>query len=167
MMLMPSRKDEIVARLMQQPAFSGSPEDPRIRYNRRWMFLYYLSGLGMKLYNMYRHWLVIDDYKALFEYAVRRDGFEAQRDASLPIYYGDELVKAAVHHTDLLVEGKILVMLFRQPSIGDDERRALESRLTLTHTQYGFLGNFDNDQFYSEWYYRDPKTATIERVKLM
>lgn len=164
---MASHKDEIVTRLLSLPPFAGSPEEPRIRYNRRWMFLYYLSGLGMKLYNMYRHWLVIDDYKALFEYAVRRDGFEAQRDAGLPIYYGDELVEGATHRTDLLVEGKILVMLIRQTSIGDNDRRALESHLTLTHTQYGFLGNFDDDQFYSEWYYRDPKTATIERVKLM
>lgn len=164
---MPTHKDEIVTRLLRMPPFAGHAEEPRIRYNRRWMFLYYLSGLGMKLYNMYRHWLVIDDYKALFEYAIRRDGFEAQRDALLPIYFGDELVEGATHRTDLLVEGKILVMLFRQPSIGDDERHALESHLTLTHTQYGFLGNFDHDQFYSEWYYRDPNTANIERVKLM
>lgn len=164
---MPSRKDEIVTRLLSLPSFAGRAEEPRVRYNRRWMFLYYLSGLGMKLYNMYRHRLVIDDYKALFEYAVRRDGFEAQRDADLPIYFAGELVEGATHRTDLLVEGKILVMIFRQPSIGDDDRRTLESHLTLTHTQYGFLGNFGNDQFYSEWYYRDPNTSTIERVKLM
>lgn len=121
----------------------------------------------MTLYNMYRHWLTIDDYKVLFEYAIRRDGFEALRDAPLLIYFGDEPIEGAGHRADLVVNGNILVMLYRQPTIGDDERHALESRMVLTHTQFGFIGNFDPDQFYSEWYVRDPNTALIERVKLM
>lgn len=164
---MSSRKEAIAARLITMPPFAGSPDDPRIRYNRRWMFLYYLSGVGMTLYNTYRHWLIINDYIALFEHVVRRDGFEALRDAPLPIYYEGEPIQGATHRADLLVNGNILVMLYRQPTIGDTERRTLESRLTLTHTQFGLLGNFDHDQFYSEWYVRDPQTAIIERVKLM
>lgn len=121
----------------------------------------------MNLYNTYRHWLVIDDYKALFEYVVRHDGFAAQRDAQLPIYYGNERIDTATHRTDLLVNDNIMLMLYRQKSLGDDERHTLESHLTLTHTPFGFIGNFDNDQFYSEWYVREASTGNIERVKLM
>lgn len=162
-----NNKDAIVSRLLMLPHFAGDSQEPRIRYNRRWMFMYYLSGVGMTLYNMYRHWLVVDDYKVLFEYAVRRDGFSARRNAPLPMYFGDEIIPDATHTTDLLVNDNVMVMIYRQPSIGDDERHALESHLILTHTQFGFIGNFDNDQFYSEWYVRDAKTGNIERVKLM
>lgn len=162
-----TNKDAIVARLLTLPPFAGDPKEPRIRYNRRWMFMYYLSGIGMTLYNMHRHRLVLDDYKVLFEYAVRRDGFTALRDAPLPMYYGDELVEGATHSADLLINDNVMMMLYRQPSVGDDERHTLESHLRLTHTQFGFIGNFDHDQFYSEWYVRDPKTGNIERVKLM
>lgn len=162
-----TRKDAIVSRLLTLPPFAGSPEEPRIRYNRRWMFMYYLTGVGMKLYNTYRHWLVIDDYKVLFEYAVQRDGFEAHRDADMPIYFGDELIEGATHRTDLLINGNVMMMLYRKPEVNDDDRHRLESHLTLTHTQFGFIGNFDSDQFYSEWYVRDPQTGNIERVKLM
>lgn len=162
-----TNKDAIVSRLLKMPPFAGDIKDPRIRYNRRWMFMYYLTGIGMTLYNTYRHWLVIDDYKALFEYVVRRDGFDARRDAELPIYYGNDLVPDATHRTDLLVNDNIMLMLYRQQVIGDDERHTLESHMTLTHTQFGFIGNFDNDQFYSEWYVRDSDTGNIERVKLM
>lgn len=162
-----SNKDAIVQRLLTLPPFAGDANDARVRYNRRWLFMYYLTGIGMKLYNTYRHWLVLDDYKVLFEHAIRRDGFEAQRDASLPIYYEGVAIEGAAHTTDLLVNGNVMVMLYRQPSLSDDERHTIESHLTLTHTQYGFIANFDNDQFYSEWYLRDPKTGNIERVKLM
>lgn len=162
-----THKDAIVSRLLTLPPFAGDPQEPRIRYNRRWLFMYYLTGIGMKLYNSYRHWLVIDDYKVLFEYAVRRDGFEACRNAELPIYFEDELVGDATHTTDLLVNGNVMMMLYRQPDIGDPERHILESHLSLTHTQFGFIGNFGEDQFYSEWYIRDPQNARIERVKLM
>lgn len=164
---MPTRKDAIVQRLLQERPFAGDSSDPRIRYNRRWMFLYYLSGIGMTLYNTYRHTLVIDDYRLLFEHLVRRDGFEIQHDAEVPIYFGEDILEGATKRINLLVTGNIVVMLYRQPTIGDDERRTLESLLTLTHLSYGFIGNFDNDQFYSEWYARDPKTAAIERIRLM
>lgn len=162
-----SNKDTIVSRLLTLPPFAGDPKEPRIRYNRRWMFMYYLTGVGMTLYNTYRHWLVIDDYKVLYEHILKTDGFEACRNADLPIYYGDSIVKDVTHRTDLLVNGNIMLMLYRQSTIGDDERHVLESHMTLTHTQFGFIGNFDQDQFYSEWYVRDPKTGNIERVKLM
>lgn len=162
-----TRIEAIVAHLKTLPPFAGDTQDPRICYNRRWMFMYYLSGIGMALYNHYRHWLVIDDYKVLFEHLVRRDGIAARRDAPLPIYYDDELIEGATHTTDLLINDNVMMMLYRQPSIGDDERHALESHLRLTHTQFGFIGNFAPDQFYSEWYVRDSNTADIERVKLM
>lgn len=164
---MPTRKDAIVQRLHQMRPFAGDPSDPRISYNRRWMSFYYLSGLGMTLYNTYRTALVVDDYRLLFEHLVRRDGFEVQHDAEVSIYFGDEKLEGAKKRIDLLVFGNIVVMLYRQDTIGDDERHALESLLTLTHLSYGFIGNFDNDQFYSEWYARDPKTAAIERIRLM
>lgn len=162
-----TRKDAIVQRLLQERPFAGVPSNPRIRYNRRWMFLYYLSGIGMALYNTYRSTLVVDDYRLLFEHLVRRDGFEIQHDAAVPIYFGEDILEGATKRIELLVTGNIVVMLYRQPTIGDDERRALESLLTLTHLPYGFIGNFDNDQFYSEWHARDPKTAAIERIRLM
>lgn len=162
-----TRKDIIRSHLLTLQPFAGDASDPRIKYNRRWMLMYYLSGLGMKLYNMYRHWLVIDDYKALFEYAVLRDGFTAKRDAGLPIYYGTEFIEGATHTTGLLVEDKVMIMLYRQPTIGDDERHRMESHMMLTHTQFGFIGNFGNDQFYSEWYVMDSESGTIERGKLM
>lgn len=164
---MSSRKDAIVQRLYQKRLFAGDPTDPRISYNRRWMFLYYLSGIGMTIYNTYRHTLVLDDYQLLFEHLVRRDGFEVQRDAEVPIYFGSDLIPDATKRIPLLVSGKIVVMLHSQPAISDAERRVLESLLTLTHLPYGFLGNYDNDQFYSEWLARDTKTAAIERIKLM
>lgn len=140
--------------------------NPQTEWNNRWKFFYHFTGLGMNIYNTFKHGMEVPIYSGLLEHLVTKEGFPVERNKSLPIYWGDDLTTATCT-IDFLIKGKIIVETYSQEEITQTERQHLKNLLTLTHCPYGMVMNYSRLNFYSEWYYRDPQSGIIDKIKLL
>lgn len=154
---------------MYKPPYNplfDDPNNPRAAYNKRYRFLYYLSGLGMKVYNKVKYGLETDLYTRLFAHLVKKDGFDVTLSAPCTLYWDNEPLDEP-YQVPMLINNNVIVDIYTQPLIAALERSRLEHRMSLTHTSYGVVINFAPDAFYSEWYHRDPDTGNVQMVKLI
>lgn len=68
---------------------------------------------------------------------------------------------------DLVINDDIIVELKALSHIDTPHRRQLWNYMNLTHLPYGMLVNFGPERLYSEWYFRNPNTCEIEKIKLL
>ena len=136
------------------------------QYNGQWKFFQYLTGKGMSIYNMYKYGMGRDVYAKLIECLLQMDGITVQRDAALPMYWNDTCLDGTFP-TDMLVNDNIIVDVYSIDIIKQEQREILVNKMKLSHSQYGYLCNYDRQIYYSEWYARDKKTGIIDRIKLL
>lgn len=123
----------------------------------------------MKVYVRFKYGQGTEVYIPLLKHLLESDGLTVLRDAPLPMYWDDTPIGATVT-TDLYVQGRsadVMIKVLSQDTISTPDREPFKHRMELTHTQYGMLINFSPEKLYSEWYYRDPVTATIDKVKML
>lgn len=148
------------------PRMESERIDPRTEYNRKWQFFYVLSGYGMKIYKVYHYGLGVEIYSKLFEHLVTTGGCRVERGVPVPMYW--EGVKTAqTCDIPLLINGHLMVDVYSKAEITQVDRDYLKKRMQLTHIPYGIVMNFASDKFYSDWFFRDPTTGVIEKIKLI
>lgn len=115
---------------MYKPPYNplfDDPNNPRAAYNKRYRFLYYLSGLGMKVYNKVKYGLETDLYTRLFAHLVRRDGFDVTLSAPCTLYWDNEPLDEP-YQVPMLINNNVIVDIYTQPLIAALERSRLEHR---------------------------------------
>jgi len=135
-------------------------------YNQRWTIFTDIIGVAIKVYNNYRPGLMESAYEAALKYLLEHEGHNVERQVFVPIYWNDVLLDQN-YRLDLLVDGNLILELKAVKYIGQEHRRQLKSYMHITHKPYGMLINFSDERLYSEWYYRNPKSDVIERIKLV
>ena len=133
--------------------------------NEKWDFFYKITGEAMNVYNKYHAGLLESAYEAGLKFLLKRDGYKVEEQVYVPMYW-DEIKLEQSYRLDLLVNDNIIIELKRAKFIGTEHRRQLWNYMNLTHKPYGMLINFAEDSLYSEWYYRDPISAIINKVKI-
>ena len=136
------------------------------KYNERWTIFSDVIGEAMKVYNNYRPGLMESAYEAALKYLLEQAGHKVDRQVFVPIYWQNILLDQN-YRLDLLVDDDLILELKAIKYIGPEHRRQLNSYMHITHKPFGMLINFSEERLYSEWYYRNPKTGVIERIKLV
>jgi len=134
-------------------------------YNAKLQPLRTITGVAMKVHAKYHPGLLESAYEAAMEYLLRKDGHKVERQKELAIYWEDVRL-AQNYRMDLVIDG-VIVELKSVDHTTDAHVRQLWNYMHLTHTEYGMLINFGGPHLYSAWYRRDPRTHTIEKVKLL
>lgn len=130
------------------------------------MFFKEVTGIAMQVHNKYHSGLMESAYEAAMKYLLEEKGYKVDRQVYLPIFW-DNIQLDQNYRMDLVVNDNIIIELKSIDYIDKSHRKQLKSYLNLTHLKYGMLINFGADNLYSEWYYRDPSTGEIERIKLL
>ena len=138
----------------------------QINYSALCKYLYYVSGLGMKIYKSFHYGIGVEAYTILLMYLLHKDQQLAQRDVMRPIYWDQEQTEGQ-YCIPLLVHGNIVVDIYQKDRLFQEQRDLLIARMRLTHIPYGMVCNFDRSQFYSEWYVRDADTGLVDRLNMM
>lgn len=134
-------------------------------YDEEYDFFRIVTGEAMRVHSKYRSGLLESAYEAALKYLLESKGFEVERQVYLPIYW-DEIKLDQTYRMDLVINKNIIVELKSVSNIDTQHRRQLFNYMNLTHMPYGMLLNFGAESLYSEWYYFDDKTRTIDRVRL-
>lgn len=134
-----------------------------VKYNGHWKFLQHLTGLGFSIYNEYKNHMPIDVYQKLFTYLLDKDGFDAVVGAERYMYWGNEKIDAT-YAIPFLIDNSVIMDIYAQDSIGNEERIVLKNKMKLTHMPYGMIVNFDKDRLYTERYARDKGTGIIDKL---
>ena len=135
-------------------------------HNKKWDFFKQITGYAMKVYNKFRSGLLESAYEAGLYYLLENNGYKVERQVFVPIYW-DDVQLDQNYRLDLLVNDNIIIELKAVKFIGTEHRRQLWHYMNLTHKPYGMLINFSEDGLYSEWYYKNPATQIIDKIKLM
>lgn len=141
-------------------------EDPRAEYNRKWQFFYLLAGYGMNIYKAYHYGLGVEIYTKLFEHLVTSGGNKLERNVQMPMYW-EGVRTAQTCDIPLLINGHLMIDVYSKTEITQADRDYLKKRMHLTQVPYGIVMNFGSDKFYSDWFFRDPSTRVIEKIKLL
>ncbi len=120
----------------------------------------------MTVYNTYRPGLIESAYEAALQYVLLQNGFKAERQVLLPIYWNNVKLEQ-FYKMDLVVNDNIIIELKAVTNVITAHRRQLWSYMNLTHCPYGMLINYSPELLYSEWYEREADTGMINRVRLM
>ena len=135
-------------------------------HNKRYQFFCDITGAAMKVYNKYRPGLLESAYEAALKYILELEGFQVERQVSLPIYW-DDVKLDQTYRMDLVINKNIIVELKAVSFADKNHRHQLWNYMNLTHMPYGMLINFGSERLYSEWYQRNLRTGEIERVRLL
>ncbi len=133
-------------------------------YNRKYQFFSDIVGIAMKVYNKYRPGLIESAYEAALKYLLEQQGFNVERQVSLPIYW-DDVQLDQTYRIDLVVNDNIILELKAVNFANKEHRKQLFNYMNLTHMPYGMLINFGPTGLFSEWYERH-SDGTIEKIKL-
>ena len=133
--------------------------------NEKWDFFYKITGDAMRVYNKFHAGLLESAYEAGLKFLLERDGYKVEEQVYVPVYWDDIRLEQS-YRIDLLVNDAIIIELKTAKFIGTEHRRQLWNYMNLTHKPYGMLINFAEEGLYSEWYYRDPKTEKIDKIKI-
>lgn len=133
--------------------------------NERWNFFHKITGDAMKVYNKFHTGLLESAYEAGLKFLLERDGYKVEEQVYVPMFWDDIRLEQS-YRIDLLVNDDIIIELKTAKFIGTEHRRQLWNYMNLTHKPYGMLINFAEEELYSEWYYRDPKTEKIDKIKI-
>lgn len=135
-------------------------------HNKKYDFFREITGIAMKVHSKYRYGLLESAYEAALKYLLEQDGHTVERQVYLPIFW-DDIQLDQTYRMDLVIDNNIIIELKAIAYIETSHRRQLWNYMNLTHFPYGMLINFSPQGLYSEWYYRNEKTDTIDRVKLL
>ncbi|MBR1933207.1 MAG: GxxExxY protein [Prevotella sp.] len=135
-------------------------------YNRRWDFFRTITGVAMKVHSKYRPGLLESAYEAALKYLLEQDGYQVERQKMLPIFW-DNVQLDQYYKMDLVVNSNIIIELKAISYVDTQHRRQLWNYMNLTHIPYGMIINFGAESLFSEWYYRHPDTAEIEKIRLL
>ena len=124
-----------------------------------------ITGVAMKVYNKFHAGLLESAYEAGLKFLLERDGYKVEEQVYVPMFWDDIRLEQS-YRIDLLVNDDIIIELKIAKFIGTEHRRQLWNYMNLTHKPYGMLINFTEEGLYSEWYYRDPKTEKIDKIKI-
>lgn len=119
----------------------------------------------MKVYNKFHAGLLESAYEAGLKFLLERDGYKVEEQVYVPMFWDDIRLEQS-YRIDLLVNDDIIIELKTAKFIGTEHRRQLWNYMNLTHKPYGMLINFTEEGLYSEWYYRDPETEKIDKIKI-
>ena len=133
--------------------------------NERWNFFHKITGDAMKVYNKFHAGLLESAYEAGLKFLLERDGYKVEEQVYVPMFWDDIRLEQS-YRIDLLVNDDIIIELKTAKFIGTEHRRQLWNYMNLTHKPYGMLINFTEEGLYSEWYYRDPETEKIDKIKI-
>ena len=135
-------------------------------HNKRWDFFRDITGEAMRVHRKFHFGLLESAYEAALKYLLEQKGYTVERQVYLPIYW-DEVKLDQTYRIDLMVNGNIIIELKAINHIDTEHRRQLWNYMNLTHQPYGMLINFSPNGLYSEWYYRNPQSNIIDKIKLM
>jgi GxxExxY protein len=135
-------------------------------YNKRWEFFREITGKAMTVHRKYHPGLLESAYEAAFKYLLENDGYKVERQKYLPMYWDDVQLDQS-YRMDLVINDNIIVELKAVTYIETQHRLQLWNYMHLTHLPYGMLINFGSKSLFSEWYYRDPQTEEIEKIRLL
>ena len=133
--------------------------------NRKWSFFREITGVAMTVYNKYRPGLLESAYEAALKYLLEQKSHKVCEQVALPIFW-ENVQLDQTYRMDLVVDDNIIVELKAMNHVDTPHRRQLWNYMNLTHMPYGMLINFGPDRLYSEWYYRNPVSGEIEKVRL-
>lgn len=133
------------------------------RFQGRWKFFQYLTGLGFSIYNTYKNKFEVEVYQKLYAYLLSKDGFKAERNVPMTMYWGDDPIPET-YKVPFLINGNIIMDIYATNIIDDNHRTALKCKMKLIHCPYGMIVNFDRTMLYTEKYIRDKKTGIIDRI---
>ena len=135
-------------------------------HNKRWDFFRDITGEAMHVHRKFHFGLLESAYEAALKYLLEQKDYTVERQVYLPIYW-DEVKLDQTYRIDLMVNGNIIIELKAINHIDTEHRRQLWNYMNLTRQPYGMLINFSPNGLYSEWYYRNPQTSIIDKIKLM
>lgn len=135
-------------------------------HNRKYYFFKEITGVAMMVYNKYRPGLLESAYEAAMKYLLEKKSYKVCNQVALPIYW-DDVKLEQTYRMDLVINDDIIVELKALSHIDTPHRRQLWNYMNLTHLPYGMLVNFGPERLYSEWYYRNPVSGEIEKVRLL
>ena len=133
--------------------------------NEKWDFFYKITGEAMNVYNKFHAGLLESAYETGLKFLLERDGYKVEEQVYVPMFWDDIRLEQS-YRIDLLVNDDIIIELKTAKFIGTEHRRQLWNYMNLTHKPYGMLINFTEEGLYSEWYYRDPETEKIDKIKI-
>ena len=135
-------------------------------HNKRWDFFRDITGEAMRVHRKFHFGLLESAYEAALKYLLEQKDYTVERQVYLPIYW-DEVKLDQTYRIDLMVNGNIIIELKAINHIDTEHRRQLWNYMNLTRHPYGMLINFSPNGLYSEWYYRNPQSNIIDKIKLM
>ena len=136
------------------------------KYNERFAFFREITGEAMLVHRKYKSGLLESAYEAALKYLLEQKRHRVERQVFLPIYW-EEVQLDQTYRMDLVIDDDIIVELKAVSHIETGHRKQLWNYMNLTHKPYGMLINFGASSLYSEWYYRNPETKEIEKIKLL
>ena len=135
-------------------------------HNSKWDFFREITGKAMMVHRKYHPGLLESAYEAALKYLLEKDGYIVERQKYLPIFWDDVQLEQS-YRMDLVINNHIIVELKAVTYIESQHRLQLWNYMHLTHLPYGMLINFGSKSLFSEWYYRDPHTEEIEKIRLI
>jgi len=134
-------------------------------HNEKYRFFADITGEAMRVYNKYHPGLIESAYEAALAYLLTQSGHKVERQVDLYMYWDDVRLDQK-YRLDLVVDG-VICELKAVTYVDAAHRKQLWNYMNLTHTEYGMLINFGNeDRLFSEWYQRYPDGA-IEKIRMM
>lgn len=119
----------------------------------------------MKIYNTYSRMIGTDIFAKYLQYLVSTSlKWPVERNVQVPMFWDN----APINDTctiNFLIGEKIIVDFYMQTTVGEVERNRLRNLMTITHLPYGMIINLAEGVLYSEWFYRDPNTGIIDKIK--
>ena len=135
-------------------------------YNKKFEFFREITGEAMLVHRRYKPGLMESAYEAALKYLLEQKGHTVEKQVYLPIYW-ENVQLDQNYRMDLVIDNDIIVELKAVSHVETSHRKQLWSYLNITHKPYGMLINFGADRLYSEWYYRNPDTGIIEKIKTL
>lgn len=104
-----------------------------------------------------------DTLEKCFMYLLRKDGVTAEQNVPMPMYW-DEDPMGMECTVPFVINGNVVMDVYIQKTIGDQERQALKNKMRITRSPYGMICNFADHIFYTEKYTRDKKNGIIDKI---
>lgn len=135
-------------------------------HNKKWDFFRFITGKAMEVHRKYHSGLLESAYEAALKYLLEKEGYKVERQKMLPIFWED-IQLDQFYRMDLVINDNLILELKAVSYIETQHRRQLWNYMNLTHSPYGMLINFGSDSLFSEWYYREPSSGNIEKIRLL
>lgn len=135
-------------------------------HNKKWNFFREITGQAMIIHSKYHSGLLESAYEAALKYLLELNGYKVERQKYLPIYWENTLLDQS-YRMDLVVNDNIIIELKAVTYVESQHRQQLWNYMNLTHLPYGMLMNFGAKSLFCEWYYREPATGEIEKIRLL